>query len=110
MSAKRPVELDRLILNKLLKWKNSPYRKPLILKGVRQVGKTWILKEFGRHYYENTAFFPGGFSSASISRTTSDSSCAISDDRPRNRLVAQKQFLLLHRSTPLKNVDVDSGI
>lgn len=37
--------------------KNSPYRKPLILKGVRQVGKTWILKEFGRCYYENTAYF-----------------------------------------------------
>ena len=38
-------------------WKESPYRKPLILKGVRQVGKTWILKEFGRRYYENTAYF-----------------------------------------------------
>ena len=49
--------MDRLILNKLLEWKNSPYRKPLILKGVRQVGKTWILKEFGRRYYENTAYF-----------------------------------------------------
>ena len=33
------------------------YRKPLILKGVRQVGKTWILKEFGKRYYENTAYF-----------------------------------------------------
>lgn len=31
--------MERLILNKLLDWKNSPYRKPLILKGVRQVGK-----------------------------------------------------------------------
>ena len=49
--------MERLILNKLLNWKNSPYRKPLILKGVRQVGKTWILKEFGRLYYENTAYF-----------------------------------------------------
>lgn len=49
--------MERLILNKLLEWKNSPYRKPLILKGVRQVGKTWILKEFGRRYYENTAYF-----------------------------------------------------
>jgi len=49
--------MERLILNKLLAWKNSPYRKPLILKGVRQVGKTWILKEFGRRYYENTAYF-----------------------------------------------------
>ena len=49
--------MERCILNKLLAWKNSPYRKPLILKGVRQVGKTWILKEFGRRYYENTAYF-----------------------------------------------------
>ncbi len=49
--------MERLILNKLLAWKNSPYRKPLILKGVRQVGKTWILKEFGRKYYDNTAYF-----------------------------------------------------
>lgn len=49
--------MERLIMNKLLKWKNSPYRKPLILKGVRQVGKTWILKEFGRRYYKNVAYF-----------------------------------------------------
>ena len=49
--------MERLILEKLLNWKNSSYRKPLILKGVRQVGKTWILKEFGRRYYENTAYF-----------------------------------------------------
>ena len=49
--------MERLILQRLLKWKHSPYRKPLILKGVRQVGKTWILKEFGRRYYENIAYF-----------------------------------------------------
>lgn len=49
--------MERFILKKLLKWKDSPYRKPLLLKGVRQVGKTWILKEFGRRYYENTAYF-----------------------------------------------------
>ena len=49
--------MERFALEKLLKWKNSPYRKPLILKGVRQVGKTWILKEFGRRYYDNTAYF-----------------------------------------------------
>ena len=49
--------MERLILQRLLKWKHSPYRKPLILKGVRQVGKTWILKEFGRRYYENVAYF-----------------------------------------------------
>ena len=49
--------MERFILKKLLAWKNSPYRKPLIMKGVRQVGKTWILKEFGRRCYENTAYF-----------------------------------------------------
>lgn len=49
--------MERIILQKLVEWKNSPYRKPLILKGVRQVGKTWILKEFGKRYYENTAYF-----------------------------------------------------
>lgn len=49
--------MERLIINDLMKWKNSKHRKPLILKGVRQVGKTWILKEFGRKYYENIAYF-----------------------------------------------------
>lgn len=49
--------MKRFIINKLSDWKNSPYRKPLILKGIRQVGKTWILKEFGRLHYENTAYF-----------------------------------------------------
>lgn len=49
--------MERFIFERLIEWKNSPYRKPLILKGVRQVGKTWILKEFGKRYYENTAYF-----------------------------------------------------
>lgn len=49
--------MERLILGKLMDWKTSPYRKPLILKGVRQVGKTWILNEFGRRCYENVAYF-----------------------------------------------------
>lgn len=49
--------MQRFIMDKLIEWKNSKYRKPLILKGVRQVGKTWILKEFGKLYYENIAYF-----------------------------------------------------
>ena len=49
--------MKRLAMNQLLAWKNSSYRKPLILKGVRQVGKTWLLKEFGRQHYKNTAYF-----------------------------------------------------
>ncbi len=49
--------MKRFMMKQLFDWKNSPYRKPLILKGVRQSGKTWILKEFGRQYYKNTAYF-----------------------------------------------------
>lgn len=49
--------MERLVMKRLVAWKKSPYRKPLILKGGRQVGKTWLLKELGRRYYENMAYF-----------------------------------------------------
>jgi len=49
--------MERLILKDLLIWKNGRFRKPLILKGVRQVGKTWLLKEFGMRYYDDIAYF-----------------------------------------------------
>lgn len=39
--------MQRFITEKLIGWKNSKDRKPLIIKGARQVGKTYILKEFG---------------------------------------------------------------
>jgi hypothetical protein len=51
------MQLQRNILGKLIAWKNSPLRKPLVLKGVRQVGKTWLLKEFGRSAIGNYAYF-----------------------------------------------------
>lgn len=40
----------------LKEWKDSPYRKPLIIEGARQVGKTWLMKEFGRTCYKNTVY------------------------------------------------------
>lgn len=49
--------MERLIFNKLLAWKNAKHRKPLILNGIRQVGKTWILKEFGARHYGGVAYF-----------------------------------------------------
>ena len=49
--------MQRLALQKFVNWKNSAYRKPLILQGVRQVGKTWLLKEFGRQCYDDAAYF-----------------------------------------------------
>lgn len=44
-------------MEKLITWKNDSDRKPLILKGARQVGKTYILKEFGKNNYDNVAYF-----------------------------------------------------
>ena len=49
--------MQRKALQQLVEWKNSPRRKPLIVKGARQVGKTWLMKEFGRLYYEKTFYF-----------------------------------------------------
>ncbi len=49
--------MKRLIINELIKWKNRKDRKPLILKGVRQCGKTYILKFFGKNHYEDVAYF-----------------------------------------------------
>ncbi len=49
--------LKRDVYSDLLGWKSSPMRKPLILKGARQVGKTHILSEFGKSEYENVAYF-----------------------------------------------------
>lgn len=49
--------MKRFIMDKLIAWKSSKSRKPLILKGARQVGKTYILKEFGKNNYEDIAYF-----------------------------------------------------
>ena len=43
-------------MGRLVAWKNGARRKPLILNGARQVGKTWLLKEFGRLHFENVAY------------------------------------------------------
>ena len=48
--------MKRLIMDKLVEWKNSIYRKPLLLRGARQVGKTYVLLEFGKKYYENVVY------------------------------------------------------
>jgi len=48
--------MKRKITRQLIEWKNSPTRKPLILNGARQVGKTFILREFGRENYKNTVY------------------------------------------------------
>ena len=48
--------MQRKVQKALADWKQSPDRKPLLLKGARQVGKTWLLKEFGKVFYRNTVY------------------------------------------------------
>ena len=48
--------MKRYAMEKLITWKTAKKRKPLIIRGARQVGKTWLMKEFGGAYFENTAY------------------------------------------------------
>ncbi len=48
--------MKREAINQLIEWKNSKRRKPLILQGARQVGKTWLMQEFGKTHYKKTAY------------------------------------------------------
>lgn len=48
--------MDRDALKQLTEWKSGKNRKPLIIQGARQVGKTWLMKEFGRLEYKNTVY------------------------------------------------------
>ncbi len=48
--------MERNLFIKLEQWKNKKKRKPLIIQGARQVGKTWIMKEFGARYYKDTVY------------------------------------------------------
>ena len=48
--------MERSIMKDLISWKDKKRRKPLVLQGARQVGKTWIMKEFGKRYFSSTAY------------------------------------------------------
>jgi len=48
--------MKRYAIDELISWKSSERRKPLILKGARQVGKTWLMKHFGENHFENMAY------------------------------------------------------
>ena len=51
------MEIKRRALEQLAEWKIKSSRKPLLLTGIRQVGKTWLLKHFGKKYFDDTAYF-----------------------------------------------------
>ena len=48
--------MERELLQSLIEWKKNDDRKPLIIRGARQVGKTWLMKEFGNKHYKNIAY------------------------------------------------------
>ena len=48
--------MKRFALERLKEWKEKPNRKPLIIRGARQVGKTWLMKEFGKTFFEKVAY------------------------------------------------------
>ena len=49
--------MKRNAIQKLVAWKSSEDRKPMVLKGARQVGKTWLMKELGQNYYDSYVYF-----------------------------------------------------
>ena len=49
--------MKRNAISELIKWKNDPEKKSLIIRGARQVGKTWIMNEFGQRCYERFVYF-----------------------------------------------------
>lgn len=48
--------MERKMMAKLVAWKRAPGRRPLLLRGARQVGKTWLMREFGAREFERTAY------------------------------------------------------
>ena len=51
------MEIKRDITAALLEWEQRPERKPLIIQGARQIGKTWIMRKFGEEYFDHVAYF-----------------------------------------------------
>ena len=49
--------MKRNVIQDLINWKASEERKPMVLKGARQVGKTWLMKEFGQSWYHSFVYF-----------------------------------------------------
>ena len=51
------IPLKRNAIQALEAWKTDEDRKPLVLRGARQVGKTWLMKEFGKNHYQSFVYF-----------------------------------------------------
>ena len=56
MQKEKSHKMERFLLDKLLKWKDMPHRKPLIVRGARQTGKTWLMRELGAKAFPKTVY------------------------------------------------------
>ena len=72
--------MERHAMEKLIAWKNNKERKPLVIMGARQVGKTWLMKEFGKRYYKKVAYI-SFYNNSSMSRV-------FEQDYDINRIIA----------------------
>lgn len=66
--------MERYLYKELEQWSSSENRRPLILFGARQVGKTWLLKEFGNRRYKNVAFVSFDRNDAAVQLMTAEKS------------------------------------
>jgi len=82
----------RIAIEKLLKWKDSKHRKPLIIEGARQVGKTWLMKEFGKQAYADTVYI--NFDS------NSRMAALFASDLDTERLIMGLELYVGHKITP----------
>jgi hypothetical protein len=79
-------------MKKLEKWRNKRDKKPLIIRGARQVGKTWLMKEFGKNFYEVTVYI--NFESNSQMRTLFES------DLDVDRIIGGIEIYIGHKINP----------
>ena len=84
--------MKRKLLNNLIEWKNDKNHKPLVLEGARQVGKTWLMKEFGRTQYKKVAY---------INFDRNEKMCKVFEtDLDTNRLVTAVELDVEFKITP----------
>jgi predicted AAA+ superfamily ATPase len=74
------LKVEGHAMEKLIAWKNNKERKPLVIMGARQVGKTWLMKEFGKRYYKKVAYI-SFYNNSSMSRV-------FEQDYDVNRIIA----------------------
>lgn len=83
--------MERDAVKDLLEWKNSRYRKPLIIQGARQVGKTYLMKEFGKKYYDNTIYI--NFDNNSMLKNVFQDNVNIKDIIKSLEIISNQQIL-----------------